>query len=224
MADNTIQFRWISVIYHNLAWLFADNPNVFVAGDLLWYPVEGKNTLRQAPDVMVAFGVAKGDRGSYQQWKEHNIAPQVVFEILSPGNMPKEMNRKLFFYNRYGVEEYYLYDPYKNALSGWIRSELWLDLIENLQGWSSPRLGIRFELTEETLMLFRPDDKPFEDYETVQQKLSEVQHQLSETSKQLDETAKQLDETSKQLEEEQARSRRLEKLLQDAGLDPEQRR
>jgi hypothetical protein len=24
--------------------LFKDDPNVFVAGDLLWYPVEGKNT------------------------------------------------------------------------------------------------------------------------------------------------------------------------------------
>ncbi len=25
MADNTIQFRWITVIYYNLAWLFAEN-------------------------------------------------------------------------------------------------------------------------------------------------------------------------------------------------------
>ncbi|NEP84730.1 MAG: Uma2 family endonuclease, partial [Okeania sp. SIO3B3] len=33
MADNTIQFRWITVIHYNLAWLFADNNQVFVAGD-----------------------------------------------------------------------------------------------------------------------------------------------------------------------------------------------
>ncbi|NEP85267.1 MAG: Uma2 family endonuclease, partial [Okeania sp. SIO3B3] len=90
MADNTIQFRWITVIHYNLAWLFADNNQVFVAGDLLWYPVENHRKLRQAPDVMVVFEVPKGDRGSYQQWKENNIAPQVVFEILSPGNTPKE--------------------------------------------------------------------------------------------------------------------------------------
>ncbi|EKD09029.1 hypothetical protein SPLC1_S204300 [Arthrospira platensis C1] len=55
MADNTVQFRWITVIYHNLAWLFAQEPNVFIAGDLLWYPVQGNNKLCQAPDVMVAF-------------------------------------------------------------------------------------------------------------------------------------------------------------------------
>jgi hypothetical protein len=36
MADNTKQFRWIMVIYYNLEWLFADDANVFVAGDLLW--------------------------------------------------------------------------------------------------------------------------------------------------------------------------------------------
>ena len=50
-----------------------------MAGDLLWYSVEGNNKLRQAPDVMVVFGVEKGDRGSYQQCQENNIVPQVVF-------------------------------------------------------------------------------------------------------------------------------------------------
>ncbi len=86
MADNTKQFRWIVVIKENLELLFADNPHVFVAGDLLWYPVEGNNTIRQAPDAMVVVGRPKGDRGSYRQWEEEGIAPQVVFEILSPGN------------------------------------------------------------------------------------------------------------------------------------------
>ena len=48
MADNTIQFRWITVIYYNLAWLFAEDSQVFVAGDLLWYPEFGNNKLCQA--------------------------------------------------------------------------------------------------------------------------------------------------------------------------------
>ena len=111
MADNTGQFRWIATIKANLDWLFAENDQVFVAGDLLWYPLEGDNKKRQAPDIMVVFGRPKGDRGSYQQWKEDNIAPQVVFEILSPGNTQAEMNRKLLFYEHHGVEEYYIYDP-----------------------------------------------------------------------------------------------------------------
>lgn len=75
MADNRIQFRWIVVIKENLELLFSDRADVFVAGDLLWYP-DQKSLVRQAPDVMVVFGRSKGDRGSYQQWQEDNIAPK----------------------------------------------------------------------------------------------------------------------------------------------------
>jgi Uma2 family endonuclease len=75
MSDNTDQFRLIVGIKENSELLFANDPNVFVAGDLLWYPVEGNNKLCQAPDVMVVFGRPKGYRGSYQQWNEDNIGP-----------------------------------------------------------------------------------------------------------------------------------------------------
>lgn len=122
MSDHTKQFRWITVIQYNLDWLFAQDYNVFVAENLLWYPVEGYPNICQAPDIMVAFGVEKGERGSYKQWEENKISPQVVFEILSPSNTLTEMNKKLLFYARYGVEEYYIYDPQKNDFSGWIRS------------------------------------------------------------------------------------------------------
>jgi len=114
MADNTKQFRPIVTIKENLECLFADNDHVFIAGDLLWYPVEGDNKICQAPDAMVVFGRPKGDRGSYKQWLENQIAPQVVFEIISPGNTKAEMRRKWQFYQRFGVEEYYLYDPDAN--------------------------------------------------------------------------------------------------------------
>ena len=161
MADNTKQFRWIVVIKENLERLFASDPDVFVAGDLLWYPVEGEPKLRQAPDVMVVFGRPKGDRGSYQQWKEAGIAPQVVFEILSPGNRPGEMLRKLNFYQRYGVAEYYIYDPDSHQLTGLERSGQSLQLIGEMDGWISPRLKIRFQLTEEALEIYRPDGEKF---------------------------------------------------------------
>ena len=165
MADNTKQFRWIVVIKENLERWFASDPNVFVAGDLLWYPTEGKPKIRQAPDVMVVLGRPKGDRGSYQQWKEADIAPQVVFEILSPGNRPGEMLRKLRFYQHYGVEEYYIYDPDSRELIGLQRSGKTLQLIGEMSGWVSPRLGIRFATanveSEEGLEIYRPDGEKF---------------------------------------------------------------
>jgi Uma2 family endonuclease len=100
ISDNTNQFRWIVTIKENLELLYANDPNVFIAGDLLWYPVQGNNSICQAPDVLVAIGRPKGDRGSYQQWQEADIAPQIVFEILSPSNRLGEMSRKLGFYDR----------------------------------------------------------------------------------------------------------------------------
>ena len=111
MAENTLQFNWIVKITHGLEHLFADAPDVFVEGDLSWYPVEGDPEIRTAPNTLVVFGRPNGDRGSYRQWEESGIAPQVVFEILSPTTRFGEMFSKFDFYNRYGVEEYYLYNP-----------------------------------------------------------------------------------------------------------------
>ena len=73
MADSTKQFRWIVLIKENLDYLFLEDETVFVAGDLLWCLVEGRPDIRGAPDVLVAFGRPKGDRGSYRQWQEDNI-------------------------------------------------------------------------------------------------------------------------------------------------------
>lgn len=182
MADNTKQFEWIVTIKENLDALF---PEVFVAGDLLWYPVEGSPKIRQAPDAMVVFGRPKGHRGSYLQWKEENIAPQVVFEILSPGNTYGEMVRKLEFYERYGVEEYYVYDPDHNELNGWQRQEGRFQTIAEIDDWTSPRLKICFERTPESLKLYRPDGTLFETFtelihraETLQQEKDQAQAKL----------------------------------------------
>src|SRR5436853_1679923 len=100
MADNTLQFEWIMTIKGGLDAVFKDDPNVFVAGDLLWYPVEGNNKLRTAPDTLVAFGRPKGYRGSYMQWREGGVAPHVAFEVLSPGNRYEEMVNKFKFYEK----------------------------------------------------------------------------------------------------------------------------
>jgi Uma2 family endonuclease len=207
MSDNTKQFRWIVVVQQNLEWLFADNPQVFVAGDLLWYPVKGNPKLRQAPDVMVVFDRPKGDRGSYQQWNEDDIAPQVVFEILSPGNTLTEMNKKQVFYDRYGVEEYYLYDPERNDLSGWLRSPERLDVIDPIANWVSPRLGIRFDLSGEELELIRPDGERFATYVEIQRQLAQLQARVLE--------AESL------LEQERLRAERLAQRLREAGIDPD---
>ena len=48
MAESTTQYHDLTTIKGNAEILFADDPDVFVAGDLFWYPVEGNNAIRTA--------------------------------------------------------------------------------------------------------------------------------------------------------------------------------
>ena len=168
MAENTLQFRWIVIIVIGLETLYRNNPQVFVAGDLLWYPVEGNNRVATAPDAMVIFGRPKGRRGAYLQWKEGDIAPQVVFEVLSPGNRAAEMRDKFNFYQQYGVKEYYIYDPDRETLAGWLRQNDQLVAVpaDQIKNWTSPLLQVRFQLNQ-TLTLFQPDSEPFATYDEI---------------------------------------------------------
>jgi hypothetical protein len=86
IGEDTLHFEWIIRIEQWLEVHYFHDPNVFVAGDLLWYPVEGEPTIRTAPDALVAFGIPKGHRGSYKQWMEGNIVPQVpeIAGFVSP--------------------------------------------------------------------------------------------------------------------------------------------
>jgi Uma2 family endonuclease len=196
MADNTLQFRWIVTITGGLDALFADDPDVFVAGDLLWYPVEGQPGIRTAPDALVVFGRPKGDRGSYRQWEERAIAPQVVFEVLSPGNRAGEMERKFQFYERYGVDEYYIYDPDHGDLVGWCRAGSLLEEIPQMNGYESPRLKIRFYPGEvpDALIITGPDGKRFLSYAELAQQRALAERRAAELAERAERLAARLRE------------------------------
>jgi Uma2 family endonuclease len=182
MADNTRQFDYIVMIQGGLAALFADRTDVFVAGDLLWYPVEGNPKIRAAPDAMVIFGRPPGYRGSYIQHEENHIAPQVAFEVLSPGNTQAEMRKKWGFYERYGVKEYYEYDPDRGTLKGWVRRNERLEPISRMEGWVSPLLGVRFSLEGTDLVLYHPDGQRFETFVEMAQR-AKVERQRAEVER-----------------------------------------
>ena len=215
MADNTEQYEWIVKIKENLEILFADRADVFVAGDLLWYPVPDRQvTGPVAPDVMVAFGRPKGRRGSYRQWEEDGVAPQVVFEILSPSNSLKEMLDKRTFYDTYDVDEYYVFDPERNTLEVWLRQEGRLRRLSHLKTWTSPRLGCRFALGSGTLEVHDPAGQPF---------LSSVE--LSRRAKQemarADRETARAEREAARAEREHNRAERLAERLRAIGVDPD---
>ncbi|PNJ92671.1 hypothetical protein CEP13_14595 [Cylindrospermopsis raciborskii C03] len=221
MADNTRQFAWIVKIKENLEILFKYNADVFVAGDLFWYPVEGSNKIKLAPDTMVVFGRPKGHRGSYRQWEENNIPPQVVFEILSPGNNNTEMDRKKLFYLEHGVEEYYVYDPDKISLEVSIRENNSFKEIENFTTWTSPRLKIRFDMSQDELVIYYPDGSKFlspvelSNYAEQERFLKEQETQRAEREKLLKEQETQRAEQERLIKEQETQRAEREKLLKE---------
>ncbi|MCS7263638.1 MAG: Uma2 family endonuclease [Armatimonadetes bacterium] len=215
MADNTLQARYIVYIYDALEGLFRDEPDVFVAADLLWYPVEGEPNIRVAPDVMVVFGRPKGDRRSYLQWREDNIPPQVVFEVWSLSNILKDFVEKLNFYERYGVEEFYLYDPDAGRFEGWIRHGDKLVAIDDTQGWISPRLGIKFVLEGKDLVLHTQTSERIPSY-------SELRQQFIELRKEVEAERQRAEQEKQRAERERQRAERLAQRLRELGIEPEE--
>ncbi|MEE3718101.1 Uma2 family endonuclease [Tumidithrix elongata RA019] len=237
MSDNTEQYRWIVIVKENLEIIFAEDPNVFIAGDLSWYPVQG-SLERTAPDVMVVFGRPRGRRGSYKQWVEDNIAPQVAFEILSPSNKVRRgidsLEEKFEFYQEHGIEEYYIYDPDDLILEGWQRQEQKLVKIVRMSGWVSPRLGIRFDWEAgRELVLYRPDGQCFLTSVELAQRMqwaerrAESAERLRLQERQRTESAEQRAESAERLrlqerqraESAEQRAERLASRLRALGLD-----
>ncbi|TPX27596.1 Uma2 family endonuclease [Cylindrospermopsis raciborskii] len=221
MADNTRQFTWIVKIKENLEILFKCNADVFVAGDLFWYPVKGSNKIKLAPDTMVVFGRPKAHRGSYRQWEEDNIPPQVVFEILSPGNTQDEMDKKKLFYLKHGVEEYYVYDPDRISLEVSIRENNSFKEIKDFSVWTSPRLNIRFDMTGDELVIYYPDGGRFlspvelSNYAEQENQRAERETQRAEREKLLKEQETQRAEREKLLKEQETQRAEREKLLKE---------
>lgn len=89
---------------------FADEPDVYVSGNLLLYYIEGDPTKCVAPDVFVVRGVAKHERRIYKLWEEGR-APNVVIEVSSRKTTKEDLSWKKQLYAWFGVAEYFIFDP-----------------------------------------------------------------------------------------------------------------
>jgi Uma2 family endonuclease len=230
MADNTLQFEWITILKTGFDALFADRADVFVAGDLLWYPVLGRPDVSVAPDVLVCFGRPKGYRGSYKQWEEDNLPPTVVIEILSPNNSAGEMASKAVFYDWQDVQEYYLYDPYRKELSALWRSSATgrLELAAPIAGViTSPRTLVRFDRTGDDLVVIRPDGEPFKDFVTILAERDAARDDADQQRRRAGQEAQRAEQEMQRAEQEAQRANaaaeradRLAAQLRAVGVDP----
>jgi hypothetical protein len=179
-------------------------PQAFVAMDLIWYPLAKNLSVATAPDVMVILGIPQQHLSRYKQWEFDNIAPQVVFEILSNSNKPPEMEKKLFFYQQHGVQEYYIHNPENETLQGYIRDHSGQQLVPlsdaQMNGWQSPLIGMYFRRESEEWQFYTATGSRFLDFEEMNADL-EFQTQRAEAADQRAEAEHQRAETERQQRE-----------------------
>ena len=130
----------------------------------------------------------------------------MVLEWWSPNSsFPKEAT-KLRFYERYGVAEFYSWDQVRRIFAAFVRDEAGLSPVDVSEGWTSPRLGIRFASVEGELRIFGPDGKRF------------LTHRQLQAAR--DEAERGRDEAERGRDEALARSAALEARLRSLGIDP----
>lgn len=221
LGENSLQVDWIVLLYNGLEAQYRDVDDVVVSADLFWYPVEGDPKTVTAADVMVVFDRPRRPRPSYMQWREEGVAPQVTIEVCSPSNSKKNLRATFEFYDRFGVEEYYLIDPVKDTLQGWQRKGGRLKKIKSMAGWVSPRLGIRFQPERDGLHVFGVDGREFLMPREQARLIAHAESKLreAEAERRLAEAQQKKAQADKQQAEETRR--KLAEKLRELGVDPD---
>jgi Uma2 family endonuclease len=116
MAETDLHRRIMMALIHALEEFFRNDPQVYVAGNLLMYYEEGVPSSCCAPDVFMVRGVSKGDRRTYKLWEE-GTTPDFVIEVTSRSTRLEDLGTKKVLYAEMGVEEYFLFDPLNEYLS-----------------------------------------------------------------------------------------------------------
>ena len=141
-------------LWQALRWHFRNDPYVYVAGNMLFYYEEGNIAAFKVPDVFVVKGIVKQDRRVFKLWEERQ-APCVVFEITSRGTRREDLVDKRTFYERLGIQEYYLFDPLNEYLHPQLQGFV-------LAGGSYRQVqasGDGSMASRELNLLLRPEDK-----------------------------------------------------------------
>ncbi len=114
MAETEVHRVQMNDSIFSLGILLANEPDVYVGGNMLMYYHEGYGRDHVSADVFVTFGVERGIRECWMTWEEGGRFADVVFEISSPSTIKEDLGKKMRLYAQLGVIEYYLYDPQRN--------------------------------------------------------------------------------------------------------------
>ena len=111
MAETDFHAKLLTNLRLALEMFFAGREDVYVTGNIIFYYEEGDPKEVISPDVMVCFGIPKGNRTSYKTWEENDVVPSVIIEVSSRGTWRKDRVEKRALYAMLGVKEYFIFNP-----------------------------------------------------------------------------------------------------------------
>jgi Uma2 family endonuclease len=116
MAETDIHRDIMVDLIDTLKFRYANDPDVYVSGNLLMYYVRGTKRKHVSPDVFVVKGIANYLRDYYLVWEEKK-APDVVIEVSSRSTRKEDLKTKFELYrDTLKVQEYFLFDPREEYL------------------------------------------------------------------------------------------------------------
>jgi len=115
MAETSLHLRVMLDCIVGLRRRYAGTPDVWVGGNLFLCYEKGNPKAKVAPDVLLAKGVSKWERPNYLLWQE--TVPSFVVEVTSRKTRRTDQGKKKTLYERLGIAEYILFDPYGEYLN-----------------------------------------------------------------------------------------------------------
>jgi Uma2 family endonuclease len=185
MAETDVHRDQMNYVIESLKLFFSNRKIAYVSGNIMFYYEEGNPHKSFSPDVMVCFGISQEDRRIYKLWEEKQF-PQVVFEISSRATWGEDLNKKWLLYQKFGVKEYYIFDPEYDYLPEPLiayrlkKGELKQVKVKNGRIFSE-ELELEIVDTRKGLRLYDPENKEF--LKTLEEAGEEIKRLREEIAK-----------------------------------------
>ncbi|MBS0016305.1 MAG: Uma2 family endonuclease, partial [Arthrospira sp. SH-MAG29] len=85
----------------------------------------------------------------------------------------------------------------------------------------SPRLGVRFEISESGLELYRPDGRKFSTYIELESDRQQAEERAQQEAERAQQEAERAQREAERAQQEAERANRLAEKLRELGIDPD---
>ncbi|MDB5308544.1 MAG: hypothetical protein JWO38_2746 [Gemmataceae bacterium] len=204
MAETDLHRDLMLALIETLRWWFADDPSVYVSGNLLVFYEKGNKRIHVSPDVFVVPGIGNHARENYLLWKEGR-GLDLVIELTSKTTMTEDIEEKYNLYvEQLAVKEYFLFDPKEEYLTpsfqGYRKVRDRFRPIKALDGrFRSQVLGLYLERDGTQLRLRNPETG--EQLPTPNERASAEQARASAEQARADRAEAEVDRLKRELEQ-----------------------